>query len=79
MLRRARSFLARLDLEDGDVLVFSHGHFIRALALAFLGLAAAAGAHFALDTATVSVLRAGDRGHLVQVWNAGEHLPGARR
>jgi probable phosphoglycerate mutase len=79
VLARARAFLARLDLEDGDVLVFSHGHFIRALTLAFVDLPAGAGARFALDTATVSVLRAGERGRLVQVWNAGEHLPGARR
>lgn len=67
---RAQAFLRLLDGLEGNVVVFSHGHFLRILACAWTELAAQAGARFALDTATISILRDGDRGRVVQVWNS---------
>jgi len=48
--------LARAREADGPVLVFGHGHSLRALAARFLGEPVRFGARLALDTATVSVL-----------------------
>ena len=59
------------------VIAFSHGHFLRVLALVFLDLPDQAGAGLNLDTAAISVLRTSDHGHLVQLWNDTGHLPGA--
>lgn len=66
---RAQSFLARLAGLEGAAIAFSHGHFLRALAVAWVGLDIAAAALLALDTAAVCVLRDGDRGRLIQRWN----------
>jgi probable phosphoglycerate mutase len=48
--------VARLRAASGDVLVFGHGHALRALTARWLGLPATEGRLFRLDTATVSVL-----------------------
>ena len=60
----------------GPIMVFSHGHFLRVLTLVFLDLADSAGARLSLETASVSVLRQGERGRLLQLWNDIGHLPG---
>jgi probable phosphoglycerate mutase len=74
---RAAGFLEKLaGLAEGSVIVFSHGHFLRVLALEFLGLADGAGARLNLETAAVSVLRRADSGSLLQLWNDTGHLPG---
>jgi len=52
---RADEVLAALPA-DGDVLVFSHGHFSRVLTARWLGLEAAAGALFVLPPTGVGVL-----------------------
>jgi probable phosphoglycerate mutase len=74
---RAARFLEKLaGLPEGSVIVFSHGHFLRVLALEFLGLPDGAGARLNLETAAVSVLRRADSGSLLQLWNDTGHLPG---
>jgi broad specificity phosphatase PhoE len=67
--RRARSFLEGLAGMETPLAVVSHGHFLRALAVAWVGLDIQAAADLELDTAAVCVLRDGDRGRVVQRWN----------
>lgn len=66
---RAQSFVAMLAGLEGAAIAFSHGHFLRALAVAWVGLDIAAAALLALDTAAICVLRHGDRGRLIQRLN----------
>jgi probable phosphoglycerate mutase len=63
---RAGAFLAGL---DGAAIVFSHGHFIRALGAVWLGLDITVAGALALDTAAVGVLRDADRGRVLRRWN----------
>lgn len=67
---RAENALRVLASHDGPIVVFSHGHFLRALSAAWTQLGILAAERLALDTGTLSVLRDGDRGRVVQVWNA---------
>ncbi len=56
-------------LDAGDVVLVSHGHLLRVLVARWLHLPAAAGASFALDTASVSVLGFEHDEPVVQRWN----------
>ena len=58
----------------GDALLFSHGHFLRALAARWVGLPAADGGHFALDTATIGVLGWEREERVIETWNETCHL-----
>jgi broad specificity phosphatase PhoE len=51
-------------------LVFGHGHALRVLAARWLGLPVAAGSHFRLDTATLSVLGFERESPVLLRWNA---------
>jgi probable phosphoglycerate mutase len=66
---RAERLLARCDGVDGRVLLFSHGHFLRALTGVALGFGARDGAHFALDPATVSVIGTEHDERALRRWN----------
>jgi broad specificity phosphatase PhoE len=63
---RARRVLARL---DGDVLLVAHGHVLRILTACWLGLDPRAGALFALDPATLSVLGFEREQPVIRTWN----------
>jgi probable phosphoglycerate mutase len=53
---RTDRVIRRVRAIDGDALIFSSGHFLRALAVRWLGLALAAGRFVMLDTASLSAL-----------------------
>ena len=72
----AEQVAARLDrvvercrAADGRVLLFGHGHALRALAARWLDLPVAEGRHLRLDTATVSVLGFERETPVVLRWN----------
>jgi probable phosphoglycerate mutase len=67
---RADRVLAELAGVDGDVLVFSHGHFLRVLAARWLELEPADGRLFALDSGTLSTLGFEREQRVLQAWNA---------
>ena len=66
---RAGAFLAGLEGVEGAVAVFSHGHFLRALATAWTDLDIAGAGSLAMDTAAICLLHEGDRGRVIQRWN----------
>jgi probable phosphoglycerate mutase len=53
---RADRVIARTRAVNGNVLLFSSGHFLRMLAARWIGLAPAGGAGLILDTASLSIL-----------------------
>jgi len=67
---RADRVLAQIASADGDVLVFAHGHVLRVLTARWLGLEPTAGALFALDPATLSVLGHEHETRVLRSWNA---------
>jgi broad specificity phosphatase PhoE len=54
--RRADRAVLRLRALEGNVAVFSHGHFLRALTARWIGLSVGEGRHFLLHTASLSIL-----------------------
>jgi probable phosphoglycerate mutase len=66
---RADRVVERLLAADGDVLIFSHGHFLRVLTARWLGLGAAEGRLFALDSGTLSTLGFEREQRVIRSWN----------
>jgi broad specificity phosphatase PhoE len=66
---RVDRVIARVRAVSGNAALFAHGHVLRVLAARWLGLAPSAGAHFLLDTATVSVLSSYGRAAALKRWN----------
>jgi probable phosphoglycerate mutase len=67
---RVDRVIARIRSAEGDVALFAHGHVFRVFAARWLGLPPAAGSHFLLDPATVSVLSHYGGRPAVKCWNA---------
>ena len=67
---RADRVIARARATSGDVALFAHGHVLRVLVARWLGLAAAAGQSFLLDTGTLNVLGYYREIPALKIWNA---------
>ena len=71
---RADRVARKLRELDGIVAVFSHGEFLRVLAMRWIGLSVREGRHFALDTASISILRyehVDQDNPAISLWNSG--------
>jgi broad specificity phosphatase PhoE len=66
---RADRVIARARAAEGDVALFAHGHVLRVLAARWIGLLAASGQHFLLDTGTLCILGYYRDVPAVKVWN----------
>jgi probable phosphoglycerate mutase len=67
---RVDRVIARVRAVNGYVALFAHGHIFRVFAARWLGLPAAAGCHFLLDTATLNILSYYRGIPAVKRWNA---------
>ncbi|HEY4416439.1 MAG TPA: histidine phosphatase family protein [Verrucomicrobiae bacterium] len=76
IIARAERVVQRIRNIDGDVLIFSSGHFLRSLVTRWLGLELTAGKNFLLTTASLSMLSyEHDRSQpAVQLWNDAQHV-----
>jgi broad specificity phosphatase PhoE len=73
---RADRVIARLRLLEGDVLLFSSGHFLRVLTARWLGLEPSSGRLFYLGTATLSVVgyERDKTEPVIRLWNDARHV-----
>jgi broad specificity phosphatase PhoE len=73
---RADRVVHRVRLVEGDVLIFSSGHFLRLLATRWIGLASPLAGRFMLSTASLSALGyEGDRSRpAIRLWNDTSHV-----
>ena len=73
---RADRVVARVREIQGCVLVFSSGHFLRALAARWVGLPVACGQYLALDTAALSIVgyEHGRDRPVIRLWNDTGHV-----
>lgn len=71
--QRADRVLTHLRQLDGTLALFSHGQFLRVLALRWLGLPAVNGRQFSLDTASISLLGFEHEIPAITLWNAGSN------
>jgi len=70
---RVDRVIAKLRPLHGNIAVFSHGHFGRALVARWIALPVGAGQHFRLSTASVSILSYGEQSaeeSAIVLWNA---------
>jgi broad specificity phosphatase PhoE len=73
---RADRVIARLLPTSGDVLVFSHGHFLRVLAARWIEAPPVTASRLELWTATVSELGWEAERRVIEIWNSAAHLAG---
>jgi probable phosphoglycerate mutase len=73
---RADGVVRRARAVDGDVLLFSSGHFLRVLAARWLALEPAAGRDFFLETASLSALgyEHDSSQPVIRLWNETRHV-----
>lgn len=72
VLARAQSLIQRLRSLEGEIALFSHGHYLRVLAVAWIGFPVTAVPRFSIATASVGILshehNRADR-PVISLWN----------
>jgi probable phosphoglycerate mutase len=71
---RADQILKKLHGKQGNIAIFSHGHFSRVLAARWLGLPVERAAHFFLSTSSISILSSEHELPVIRLWNDTGHL-----
>jgi broad specificity phosphatase PhoE len=74
---RADRVVKRVRAVKGEVLLFSSGHFLRVLAVRWLGLEAAAGRYFLLSTGSLGMLEYEHHSlsePVIRLWNDTSHV-----
>jgi probable phosphoglycerate mutase len=66
---RADRVVAMLRSIEGNVAIFSHGHFLRVLVCRWIGLSANHGGRFLLGTSTLSILGYENEVPVIKTWN----------
>ena len=66
---RADRVIERALRADGDAVLVAHAHFLRVLAMRWIGLPAAQGRHLTLDTGSMSVLGWERETKVIRNWN----------
>ena len=71
---RARNFVELVaqkaqKVQEGRVIAFAHGHILRTVAAAWVREPVILAGRLSLDTASLSVLRDGDHGRVLRLWN----------
>ena len=66
---RALGCIDSMDHDGGRVLVFAHGHILRAVGAAWIGAGISVAAGLMLDVATLSIL-SDEGGRLIKLWNS---------
>lgn len=72
--QRALKLLHILENTSGTIALFSHGHFLRSLAVCFIDLPIAAGRHFTLIPASIGILSYENQIPAISLWNDISHL-----
>lgn len=66
---RARTILHKIQSTQGNVLLFSHGHFLRLFLTEWLQIPSNQANLFMLTTASISILSFDESSHVIKTWN----------
>lgn len=71
IVQRAAAFIDLVaKMDRSRVLAFGHGHMLRAIAVTWIAADITVATGLQLDVATINVLREGERGRVIRLWNA---------
>jgi len=74
MQHRTEKVLQACAKTQGNIAIFSHGHFLRSLAVRYIELAIADGRHLSLFPGSISILAAENNIPAISLWNDISHL-----
>jgi probable phosphoglycerate mutase len=72
--QRAQTIIEIMQKIPGPIALFSHGHFLRAIAICYLDLPIATARHLLLSPASLSLLSQENESRIISLWNDISHL-----